>query len=120
MQELKGLLKEQETCLLFGGGPQGFVRVCHLSGHQTDENRYQVSTMAAKMITKIIFENNLLCNRTNKKITGRKSCSGCAWCWYTRGRFESTHGGFLDGHTGGEEGGGGRGEGGRSPSVLLT
>ena len=24
----------------------------------------------------------------------------CAWCLYTRGRFESTHGGFLDGHTG--------------------
>ena len=22
-----------------------------------------------------------------------------AWCRYTRGRFESTHGGFLDGHT---------------------
>ena len=28
----------------------------------------------------------------------------CAWCRYTRGRFESTHGGFLDGHTG-ERGG---------------
>ena len=24
----------------------------------------------------------------------------CAWCWHTRGRFESTHGGVLDGHTG--------------------
>ena len=23
----------------------------------------------------------------------------CAWCRYTRGRFASTHGGFLDGHT---------------------
>ena len=23
----------------------------------------------------------------------------CAWCRYTRRRFESTHGGFLDGHT---------------------
>ena len=33
-----------------------------------------------------------------------------AWCRYTRGRFERTHGGFLDGHTacmetGREEGG---------------
>ena len=43
-----------------------------------------------------------------------------AWCRYTRGRFESTHGGFWDGHT--EE----RGERkererrGWSPSVLLT
>ena len=40
-----------------------------------------------------------------------------AWCRYTQGRFESTHGGFLDGHTG-------RGEGRErrrvSPSVLLT
>ena len=39
-----------------------------------------------------------------------------AWCRYTQGRFESTHGGFLDGHTGGGGGGrrerGGRGEGG--------
>ena len=26
-----------------------------------------------------------------------------AWCRYTRGRFESTHGGFLDGHTGERE-----------------
>ena len=41
-----------------------------------------------------------------------------AWCRYTRGRFESTHGGFLDGHTG-ERRRGERGEGG-SPSVLLT
>ena len=23
----------------------------------------------------------------------------CAWCRHTRGRFESTHGGFWDGHT---------------------
>ena len=23
-----------------------------------------------------------------------------AWCRYTQGSFESTHGGFLDGHTG--------------------
>ena len=28
-----------------------------------------------------------------------------AWCRYTQGRFESTHGGFLDGHTGRREGG---------------
>ena len=34
----------------------------------------------------------------------------CAWCRYTRGRFASTHGGFLDGHT--------KGRG--SSSVLLT
>ena len=34
----------------------------------------------------------------------------CAWCRYTRGRFASTHGGFLDGHT----------EGRGSSSVLLT
>ena len=27
-----------------------------------------------------------------------------AWCWYTQGRLESTHGGFLDGHTGRGEG----------------
>ena len=27
-----------------------------------------------------------------------------AWCRYTQGRFDSTHGGFLDGHTGREEG----------------
>ena len=42
-----------------------------------------------------------------------------AWCRYTRGRFECTHGGFLDGHTGKrgrKEGVGGRGP----PSVLLT
>ena len=24
----------------------------------------------------------------------------CAWCWYTRGRFERTHGDVLSGHTG--------------------
>ena len=35
----------------------------------------------------------------------------CAWCRYTRGRFESTHGGFLDGHTGERREGGGGGEG---------
>ena len=23
----------------------------------------------------------------------------CAWCWYTRGRFERTHGDVLSGHT---------------------
>ena len=23
-----------------------------------------------------------------------------AWCWHTRGRFECTHGGVLNGHTG--------------------
>ena len=23
----------------------------------------------------------------------------CAWCWYTRGRFERTHGHVLSGHT---------------------
>ena len=34
----------------------------------------------------------------------------CAWCRYTRKRFASTHGGFLDGHT----------EGRGSSSVLLT
>ena len=35
-----------------------------------------------------------------------------AWCPYTRGRIESTHGGFLDGHTGerGERRRGGREE----------
>ena len=40
-----------------------------------------------------------------------------AWCRYTQGRFESTHGGFLDGHTGRGEG---RERGRVSPSVLLT
>ena len=40
-----------------------------------------------------------------------------AWC-HTRGRFESTHGGFLDGHTGEREER--REMGGGSPSVLLT
>ena len=34
-----------------------------------------------------------------------------AWCRYTRGRFESTHGGFLDGHTGERERGERREEG---------
>ena len=28
----------------------------------------------------------------------------CAWCRYTRGRFERTHGGVLSGHTGREGG----------------
>ena len=42
----------------------------------------------------------------------------CAWCRYTRGRFESPHGGFLDGHTEGR-GRGERGEGGHR-QVLLT
>ena len=41
-----------------------------------------------------------------------------AWCRYTRGRFESTHGGFLDGHTGEREER--RERRGGSPSVLLT
>ena len=41
-----------------------------------------------------------------------------AWCRYTRGRFESTHGGFWDGHT--EERGERREWMRRSPSVLLT
>ena len=41
-----------------------------------------------------------------------------AWCRYTRGRFESTHGGFWDGHT--EQRGERRERGGGSPSVLLT
>ena len=47
----------------------------------------------------------------------RKRLHMRAWCRYTQGRFKSTHGGFLDGHTG-------RGEGKErrrvSPSVLLT
>ena len=34
----------------------------------------------------------------------------CTWCRYTRGRFERTHGDFLNGHTGGR----------RSSPVLLT
>ena len=43
-----------------------------------------------------------------------------AWWRYTRGRFESTHGGFLDRHTGREEGGGGgRGEGGVTVSSAY-
>ena len=41
-----------------------------------------------------------------------------AWCRYTRGRFQSTHGGFWDGHT--DERGERRERGGGSPSVLLT
>ena len=46
-----------------------------------------------------------------------------AWCRYTRGRFESAHGGFLDRHTGrgreGGEGRGGRGEGGVTVSSAY-
>ena len=40
-----------------------------------------------------------------------------AWCRYTRGRFESTHGGFLHGHTE-ERGRGERGEGGHRQFCL--
>ena len=48
------------------------------------------TTMGAKMITKIILENNLICNLTNKKISGEKSCSGLA-----TGNFENSK--FLKG-----------------------
>ena len=41
-----------------------------------------------------------------------------AWCRYTEGRFESTRGGFLDGHTG--ERGERREREGGSPSVLTA
>ena len=37
------------------------------------------------MITKIILENHLICNLTNKKIPGKKSCSGLA-----TGNFENS------------------------------
>ena len=41
--------------------------------------------MEAKMITKIILETILICNRTNKKLPGRKSCSGLV-----TGNFENS------------------------------
>ena len=45
-------------------------------------------------------------------------CHMRAWCRHTRGRFERTHGGVLDGHT--VDGRCEEGEVRRSPSVLLT
>ena len=48
-------------------------------------SRISSNTMGAKMITKIILGTILICNRTNKKLPGRKSCSGLV-----TGNFENS------------------------------